>query len=284
MTYREIYFSLIKENNEYLNRTAVKEILLDVSGYQDFISLLNHFDEQIQNEDRLNLLVDKVRNGYPLQYALGHTFFINSSYKVSSDVLIPRPETEELAFSSKTMIEKYFLNKDKINIADIGTGSGILAIYLKENFKNSDVFAVDISEKALDIAKTNAKEHNVKINFVCDNMVDYFINNNIRLDVLISNPPYIEDVNTIDKNVFDYEPHLALLASPSTKFYKEIISKIPVIMNSKFIVSFEIGENMQDELSSIVEEYLPGTKYLFNKDMYNKTRFLYIIGNEDNKA
>lgn len=284
MTYREIYFSLLKENNEYLNRTAVKEILLDVSGYQDFISLLNHFDEQIKNEERLNFLIDKVKNGYPLQYALGHTFFINSSYKVNSDVLIPRPETEELAFSTKTMIEKFFTNKDKIAIADIGTGSGILAIYLKENFKNSDVFAVDISEKALDIAKINAKEHNVNINFICDNMVDYFINKNIKLDVLISNPPYIGDVNTIDSNVFNHEPHLALLASPSTKFYKEIISKLSLIMRNKFLVSFEIGENMQDELSSIVEEYLPGTKYLFNKDMYNKTRFLYIIGNDDDKA
>lgn len=284
MTYREIYFSLLKENNEYLNRTAVKEILLDVGDFSDFISLLNHFDDEIKNESRLNDLIKNVREGYPLQYALGHSYFINSNYYVSPDVLIPRPETEQLGLGSKIMIEKIFKNMSKISIADIGTGSGVLAIYLKENFKNSEVFAVDISEKALQIAKKNAESHNVKINFVNDNMVDYFIKNNIKLDVLISNPPYIENESRIDKNVFDYEPHLALLAKPATRFYKEIISAIPHIMNNKFFVSFEIGENMEDELSEYIEKYLPGVGYIFNKDLYNKMRFLYIIGDENIEA
>ena len=278
MTYREAYFSLIKENNEYLNRAAVKEILLDVGGFNDFISLLNHFDEQLINEDRLNELSNKVRDGYPLQYALGHTYFINSNYEVNEDVLIPRPETEQLAIGSKMMIEKLFGKDQEIAIADIGTGSGILGIYLKESFTKSRVFAVDISEKSLLIAKKNALNHNVKIDFINDNMVDYFLNNNIKLDVLISNPPYIEDESTIDKNVFDYEPHSALLAKPASKFYKEIILNIPKIMNANFFVSFEIGENMEIELSQIIEENLPGVGYIFNKDMYNKTRFLYIIG------
>ena len=94
------------------------------------------FDEDVKNENRLNELVTKVKSGYPLQYALGHTFFVNSNYIVTPDVLIPRPETEQLAVGSKMMIEKLFVNQSKLNIADIGTGSGILAIYLKENFKN----------------------------------------------------------------------------------------------------------------------------------------------------
>ena len=244
--------------------------------------MIKHFDEEIKDESRLNSQIEKLTSGVPLQYVLGYAYFINGKYKVSSDVLIPRQETEQLAVTMLATIVKMFGKEPKIKIVDIGTGSGILGIYLKEYFPNSTVICTDISSKALEIAGENAKLHHVDIDFREGDMLDP-IKNEKDIDVIVSNPPYIRSEKTVDHQTLKYEPYLALFAKPVTKFYEEILTSIDnmLLTNDKFLIGFEIGEDMEDELTDLIESKYPGIMYRFDKDMFNKTRFLYIVNNKE---
>ena len=274
---REIYFELLKKNNEYLNKSAIVTLLMNASGFTDRMAFYNHFNDEIKNLAKLQQNAEKVENGEPLQYVLGYAYFINGNYIVSPDVLIPRQETEQLAMGTLVYIKKHFSKKKKITIVDVGTGSGILAIYLKENFPDARVIATDISEKAIQIAEKNAKMHNVSIDFRLCNIIDDV---DEKIDVLVSNPPYIGSPETVDEQTLKYEPHLALFASPSTKYYREILANISK-MNKEFLLAFEIGEDMKDELEELLESEYKGVGYIFEKDMYNKYRFLYILKKKD---
>ena len=282
MTYREKYFELKNLKNKYLNLTAIKTLLMDVGGYHVFLDLLNHFDEQILDENKLNDYVQKITSGEPLQYVIGYAYFVNSNYKVNKDVLIPRQETEQLAVSALSMIVKLFGKDPKITIVDIGTGSGVLGIYLKEYFPKSCVICTDISENCLKIARENAKLHNVDIDFRLGDMIEPIIQEN-SVEVIVSNPPYIPNESTVDPQTLMHEPHLALFANPAIKFYKQILTLIDkqIMNDNKFLFAFEIGEDMEEELTELLEKNYPGIMYRFDKDMYNKTRYLYVVKNEE---
>ena len=103
------------------------------------------------------------------------------------------------------------------------------------------------------------------------------------IDVIISNPPYILDESTVDPQTLKHEPHLALFANPVTKYYEEILTSIDkqLMNDKKFIIAFEIGEDMEESLTDIIETKYPGIMYRFDKDIYGKTRFLYIVKNEE---
>ena len=280
MTYREAYFKLQKLDNKYLNLSVIKSLLEFDGGFSDFFILAKHFDEEIKDEDRLNKQIEKVLLGEPIQYVLGQAYFVNSFYYVNKDVLIPRQETEELAVSTLKMIVKMFGKDPNIKIVDIGTGSGILGIYLKEYFPKSQVICTDISEKSLKIAQKNAKLHSVDIDFRLGDMIEP-IKEEKDISVIISNPPYIGDESTVDPQTLKYEPRLALFASPKTKYYEMIMSLIDSkIMSDRFLIAFEIGEDMREELTSIIETKFKGIMYKFEKDIYGKDRFLYIVKDE----
>ncbi|MCR4911556.1 MAG: peptide chain release factor N(5)-glutamine methyltransferase [Bacilli bacterium] len=273
MTYRQKFFELKKIKNEYVNSTVVKTLLTDDGGFHDFTELIVHFDNELKNENKIDDNLKRVMNGEPLQYVLGYTYFINSNYIVNPDVLIPRQETEQLAIGALVYIVKHFGKDPYISIADIGTGSGILAIYLKENLPTAKIIATDISEKALEVAKKNAKLHNVDIDFRCGDMLSPIKE---KLDVIVSNPPYIGGPETVSEQTLKYEPHLALFASPKTKYYEEMIANLKN-MSDEALLAFEIGEDMEEELTDLLENEYPGVGYNFEKDMYGKVRFLYIL-------
>ena len=280
MTYRELYFNLQKRKSKYLNNTAIKTLLQDDGNFSDFFNLINHFDEQVKDVDKIESNIVRIEAGEPLQYVLGYAFFVNSNYVVSKDVLIPRQETEELAVATLKTIVKMFGKEPKIKIVDIGTGSGILGIYLKEYFPNSSVICTDISENSLQIAKINAKNHHVEIDFRQGDMLEP-IKDEKDVAVIISNPPYIGDESTVDPQTLKYEPHLALFATPKTKYYEIIMSTIDSqILADKYLLAFEIGEDMEEELTHLIETKYKGIMYKFEKDIYGKTRFLYIIKDE----
>ena len=273
MTYRQKYFELKKINNEYLNTTVIKTLLIDDGGFRDFTELVVHFDDELKNEEKINNNLERIMNGEPMQYVLGYAYFVNSNYYVTPDVLIPRQETEQLAVGALVYIVKHFGKDPNITIADIGTGSGILAIYLKENLPTAKVIATDVSEKAIEVAKKNAEYHKVNIEFRCGDMLSPIKE---KLDVIISNPPYIGSPETVSKQTMKYEPHLALFASPKTKYYEQMIANLEN-MSEQALLAFEIGEDMEEELTNLLENDYPGIGYNFEKDMYGKTRFLYIL-------
>ncbi len=273
---REIYFQLLKKNNEYLNKSSIITLLMDANDFVDRMELYSHFNDEVKNYAKLQQNALKVKQGEPLQYVLGYAYFLGEQYKVNPDVLIPRQETEQLVIETTLYIKKLFNGEEDFVLGDVCTGSGCIAAAMKRQFKGSKVYASDISKEALTVAKKNTK--GLDITLLEGNTVDPFIEKGIRLDVLICNPPYIDKVDTIDKQVYKYEPHLALLANPSTKFYEEIFQKMPMIMNQEhFLATFEIGEDMDEAITNLVEKYFQEVRYKIGKDMYGKSRFLYII-------
>ena len=279
MTYRDKYLELLKIHNPYINNTVIKTLLMDDGSFKDFTDLIVHFHDEIKNESKIDDNLNRVMNGEPMQYVLGYSYFVNSNYIVTPDVLIPRQETEQLAVACLVRITRNFSDKKNLVIADIGTGSGILAIYLKECFPEAHVIATDISEKALQIAKINAEKHKVDIDFRLGDMLEPIQE---KLDVIVSNPPYIAGPETVSEQTLKYEPRLALFASPSTKYYREILSNLQ-IMKDEFMIAFEIGEEMKQELTDLLEDEYPGLGYTFDIDMYGKTRFLYIMKKKEYK-
>ena len=273
---RELYFQLLKENNEYLTKSVIVSLLMDASDFVDRMVFYSHFNDEVKNPAKLAQNVAKVAHGEPLQYVLGYAYFLGEKYNVNKDVLIPRQETEQLVIETTLYIKKLFNGEEDFILADVATGSGCIAGALKRQFKGATVLASDISKSALEVAKDNLKD--LSIELLEGNMFDPYIERGIRLDVLVSNPPYIDDVKTINKQVYEYEPHSALLAHPSTKFYEEMFIKMPQVMNeTHFLATFEIGEDMEETLTDLVEKYFDNVRYKFAKDMYGKTRFLYII-------
>lgn len=275
-TNREKYFELLKKNNPYLSKSVIVTLLMDASDFDDRMKFYSHFNDEVKNPAKLEQNAEKVANGVPLQYVLGYAYFLGEKYKVNKDVLIPRQETEQLVIETTLYIKKLFNGEEDFVLADVCTGSGCIAGAMKRQFKDAEIYASDISADALKIAKDNLKE--LDINLLEGNLLDPFINKKIRLDVLMCNPPYIDDIKAIDKQVYEYEPHLALLADPSTKLYEEIFKKMPKVMNkTHFLATFEIGENMDEAITDLVERYFKNVRYKIGKDMYGKSRFLYII-------
>jgi len=173
-------------------------------------------------------VIRKLKQHMPIQYILGNTEFFGLRLKVNEHVLIPRPETEELV---EWVLEEYKSQSTMLNILDIGTGSGCIAIALKKKMQKAEVYALDISEKALALAKENAKENKADIHFIHANILEpeAFRHSIIpTFQVIISNPPYIteSEKEMMHKNVLDHEPHLALFVPENDPllFYRRILS------------------------------------------------------------
>lgn len=276
-TNRQVYFELLKENNPRITRLIIKVLLNDVNGFSGFTTLYENFDKECKNYEDLKEKVQRIRGGEPFQYVLGYANFIDRDFYVNPSVLIPRQETEQLVVNTREIINRGFIENAPINIADICTGSGVIGITLKKYFPHTNVYMTDIDENCVEIAKKNAEKHNVDVHILKGNLLDPLKDKNILLDVLISNPPYIEDESEIDEQVYKYEPHLALLAKPAIKFYELIIKDAVNLVKKDGVIIFEIGENMEEALIDIASIYLPGASILFSKDLYGKQRFMYII-------
>lgn len=212
----------------------------------------------------------------PLQYLTKNANFYGYNFYVNKNVLIPRPETEILVKITNDYITKYLNKKPKI--LDIGTGSGNIAITLKKLNNNYDITALDISKKALKIAKKNAKNNNTNINFIQSNLLE---NINQKYDVLISNPPYIDKENDfIEQIVLKNEPHLALFAkNKGLDNYQKILKQSTKILNKKNIIAFEIGQNQKQDIIQITKKYYPNSKIKTYKDNNNLDRIIIILNN-----
>ena len=214
-------------------------------------------------------LLDK---GIPVQYIVGEVDFYGSIFKVNKNVLIPRFETEQLVELVIEYINDNF--SEKVDILDIGTGSGCIAITLKKNL-NCNVSAIDISDSAIDVAKNNAKINNVDINIFKSDML-----NNVdgKYDVIISNPPYISYDEEIMNIVKNNEPHSALYADNNGLFYyEEILKNCKKNLNDKFIIAFEIGSTQAKKIKEYANKYLDNINVYVKKDLNNLDRFVIIV-------
>ena len=239
-----------------------------------YIEKDNEADERVI--DKYEKGVKRLLNDEPLNYVLGYSYFCGYKMIVSKDVLIPRFETEELIGKILGFYDEYFKEKD-VDVADIGTGSGAIAIALKKEEPHMNLIASDISKEALDVANKNAELNDAKITFLQGSMLEPLINKGIKLDILVSNPPYIKNDEILENSVKDYEPHVALFGGEDgLKFYRMIFKDANKVLKDKALLFFEIGYDQKESLTHLVNEYFKDAEVNFFKDINNKDRMLMI--------
>lgn len=221
--------------------------------------------------------VYKLKNNEPLNYVLGYSYFFGYKMKVDNRVLIPRFETEELIGLILSKIDEYYKDYKEVVLADVGTGSGAIAIALKKEEPKLKVYASDISKEALEVANINAKNNEADITFFEGSMLDPLIDNDIKLDILVSNPPYIKQDELLDPSVKDYEPNVALFGGDDgLKFYRIIFENASKVMKDKGMLFFEIGYDQKDNLTILAKEYFKDAYVEVFKDINKKDRMLFI--------
>ena len=276
---RNKYFELKKNNNKYINENAIKQILMSVNNIDTDFALLSRFDEECINEELIDKYVEELKNGKPLQYILNKAYFLNEEFYVNSNVLIPRNETEELTKLTINKIKEIY-NRQNVQIFDVCCGSGCIGISLKKAFLDSNVYLSDISPLALEVAIKNKDKLSVDVTLLEGDMLSPFIAKDLEADVIVCNPPYIPSIDTVEESTLRHEPHLALFASPSTYFYEQLFKDAPKVLNKLGLICLEIGEDMEESLTLLVNKYFSKAVYNFYKDIYDKTRFLIIIRDE----
>lgn len=250
---RKANFLLNKAKKEVSLANFLLMYLLDENP-QQFKKNINKFLDEKQVNKFFLLLNEHIKEDKPLSHLLGFDYFYGRKFLVNSYVLSPRMETEELIYIILKNIKDY--NNKYCKILDLCTGSGIIAITLKKEIEGeTDIYASDISKKALEVAKKNAISLGVDINFIESDIFDNIKN---KYDILVSNPPYIsyEDKNKLKKNVLNYDPHIALFAKENGMyFYRKILKEAKCYLNIDGIIFFEIGCTQGESIKNLAKKY-----------------------------
>ena len=204
------------------------------------------------NLDAYLVLINRRSKDEPIAHIVEKKSFWNDDFKVSKDTLIPRPETELIIES----VIKYFPNKDSnLKIADLGTGSGCIIISLLQEYINAYGVGIDISRPAIDVANINKKllKNPVRLDLVKGDFDNFNLNG---FDIIVSNPPYISKTDqNLQKNVHDYEPHLALFSENNGLiFYEKILKNISSTIKNKFYLFLEIGKGQEKDVLNLLKK------------------------------
>lgn len=271
---------LIIYGKKFVHSTHAKMLLADLLGINP-LELLNHLDKKVE-EDIVNIYyqkLDSLKENKPIQYVIGNVNFYGNKFLVNEDVLIPRFETEELVENTLNYIEKIFPKKD-LKVIDLGCGTGCIGITLKKKINSLNVTLLDISPKALKVAEQNAKNLEVDVTLIENDMLE---NINEKYDIIISNPPYIKEDEEIQDIVKNNEPHLALYAGKDgLDCYKKILKEAPNHVNKNFLIAFEIGETQADDIILLAKQSFPQATIISKKDMQNRDRMIFIYQKDSN--
>ncbi|NDI98203.1 peptide chain release factor N(5)-glutamine methyltransferase [Flavobacterium sp. LaA7.5] len=250
--------------------------LENLKGWQRVDLALNPDAELTADEvAKWDVVLHALKKQKPIQYILGTAHFYGLELKVNESTLIPRPETEELV----EWIIKENTDKGKINILDIGTGSGCIAIALAKNLPNATVYAIDVSAEALKVAQENAKANNTNVTFW---QKDILTTEELpqQFDVIVSNPPYVRHLEKqeIKSNVLDYEPHLALFVEDNDPllFYRKIAALGQKHLTRNGKLYFEINQYLGKETAQMLEEYHYENVEI-RKDLYGNNRMIVAV-------
>lgn len=274
-------FEALKWASSYLqdkNREAnvarlLLQHVLDKSFTQLTLSMPDALTEQQQQ--RFIALVEQHIAGKPVQYLIGTEEFYGRDFIVNEAVLIPRPETEELVLEALKRIPKLFTN-DAIKLADIGTGSGAIAISMKKEMPALQVTATDLSEAALVVAQQNARNLKADIQFLQGDLTEPL--EKASFDVVLSNPPYIavEDAEIMEDIVLEHEPHSALFAEEEgLQLYRKLSEQLPAILKKPALIGFEIGYLQGAAVENLLKIHFPQGKIEVLKDLFGKDRMVF---------
>lgn len=228
-------------------------------------------------EIELKNIITRLQKQEPIQYIIGNTEFYGYPFLVDKNTLIPRPETEELVSWILEEINKTEeISNEKVSILDIGTGSGCIPISLAKEQKSSNIFAIDVSDKALKVAKKNAILNNVEISFIEQNILE---TNSLpqKFDIIVSNPPYVRELEKVEikQNVLNNEPHLALFVEDDNPllFYKKIADLAKNYLLKNGVLFFEINQYLGQETVLMLKEK-GFTNIILKKDYFGNYRMI----------
>lgn len=244
------------------------------------VQVIAYPDAKLSETDyeQLQLMLKRLADGEPLQYVIGTEWFMDMPFSVCRDVLIPRPETEELV---RLIVDR--CKRPSPRIVDVGTGSGCIAVSLAKLIDGAQVTAVDVSASAIEVARHNAEQNGAQVEFVCQSIFD---DNQpfapSSLDIVVSNPPYVTetDKNQMSRNVLDFEPHLALFVPDSDPllFYRRIAELTQQWLKSGGMLFFEINERFGPETVQLLENMRFDNVEL-HRDFYEKNRMVSAVWN-----
>lgn len=262
------------------NKIDSKDMNILISGLLNINPLIinTKLNEEVNNDIYKKYIegVKALQNNIPIQYVLGKWNFYGYEFLVNKDVLIPRFETEELVENTLTYIDKYF---DNPKVLDLCTGSGCIGITIAKERPNLDVDISDISDKALDVARSNREKLNANVKIIKSDLLESITD---KYDVIISNPPYIGEDEEIDAIVKENEPEIALFGGKNgLLYYERILSTIEKNLKEKYLIAFEIGEKQAQSIIDIANKYLNNITITVKKDQYDRDRMLFIFKNTE---
>lgn len=283
MTYREFYYQSLKEAEKTDREpSGIKWLFLAVTQ-KSFADFVLSWHEPIPDTEFkiLNELIGKyLYELQPIQYLLGKTTFYGLDLILSPAVLIPRFETEELVERIIHWIEKS--GNNNLRLVDLGTGSGAIALAVKKTCPDVSVIATDLSEKALEIARKNAEKHHLAVDFLQGNWLEPLIAKNEKVNVIVSNPPYIPEQGPVNEDVLQNEPALALFAGEDgLAAYRAILKDAKKVLLYPGLIAFEHGFDQAEEIKKIAQAYFLNCVVSTYCDMQGKPRITWIeIGSE----
>lgn len=238
------------------------------------VNIMNKEIEYLKKYYKGNIkdAIKLLKQGKPVQYIVGNVDFYGYILDVNENVLIPRRETEELV-EEVIKRSKFFSNP---LIIDVGTGSGAIAITLSKEL-NTHIYASDISNSALLVAKKNSINNKANVSFFEGDMLKPYINEKLKVDIIVSNPPYIMEDEEIQSIVKNNEPNLALYAKNNgLEFYDKILKDAKYILKDKFLIAFEIGVTQAEDIKRLALKYLGNVTVEVKKDLSDKNRFIFV--------
>lgn len=276
-TYNQILKNAYLKARDDFDSLVFKRYLVELCSAQN-IDLYFHMDDEMPQGiiDVFNLGIDTLLQDTPLAYVLGYEWFFGRQFKVNGDVLIPRPETEELVGHVIDRIETLYGNNSKLNVADVACGSGIIGCTLKAEIPSLNVVCTDLSEDALKVAKENAKVLGLDVSFRKGDMLLPLVGE--TWDIIVCNPPYIELSEALDRSVKDYEPHLALFGGEDgLLLYRRFLDQLDKVISKMTLVAFEIGHQQREIITQEILHRFPEVTVEFEVDLNGKERMLFFI-------
>lgn len=263
---------------EHGREEPVARMLLQYVLQKTHVQLLMDMREEMSAEqfERFWLMIEEHKDGKPVQYIIGTEEFYGRTFQVNEHVLIPRPETEELIVETTARMQRLFVERAELKLADIGTGSGAIAITMKAESPELQVTATDLSPEALEVAKGNAHRLDTPITFKQGDLTAPITTE--KWDIVLSNPPYIahDEAPTLSDTVLNYEPHSALFADEDGLFlYKRLANELPAIMNRPGLIGLEIGYAQGLAVQSFFQQSFPESQVTIVKDINGKERMIF---------
>lgn len=251
-------------------------LLMHDEGFKEQMDVLMYKDKEMTNYPLFLEQIERLKKDEPVEYIINQADFLGHHLYVDPSVLIPRSETEELVANITEKIGDYYDPRNYLVCADIGTGSGAIAIALKDAFPNWLLLASDLSHAALTVAKKNFASTGSQVDVYEGDGLKPYIAAHLNLDIIVSNPPYIVSKEDAQDSVKNFEPATALWLDKENSLYEAIFRDYKAVKRGTLYMAFEISPDLVDYLKELMARYLSDYEFEFVNDLNGLTRFLFV--------